>query len=120
MICSRNKYRSVFATYFLQSTRFEYSSVTCKIFELLDIFSKYVSLYICIYVALQHSNKYLAVGPALSGTLVNSIGFEWMLFGIAILNFMYAPLMFFLRAPPSKEEKKVKLACTWRKIFLRI
>ncbi|XP_020293455.1 synaptic vesicular amine transporter [Pseudomyrmex gracilis] len=47
-----------------------------------------------------------AIGPALSGTLVNTIGFEWMLFGIAILNFIYAPLMYFLRAPPTKEEKK--------------
>ncbi|XP_076241375.1 vesicular monoamine transporter [Calliopsis andreniformis] len=47
-----------------------------------------------------------AIGPALSGSLVNSIGFEWMLFGIAILNFIYAPLMYFLRAPPTKEEKK--------------
>ena len=46
-------------------------------------------------------------GPALSGTLVNTIGFEWMLFGIAILCFIYAPLMYFLRAPPTKEEKKV-------------
>jgi DHA1 family solute carrier family 18 vesicular amine transporter 1/2 len=48
-----------------------------------------------------------AVGPALSGTLVNTIGFEWMLFGIAILNFLYAPLMYLLRNPPTKEEKKV-------------
>ncbi|XP_012537148.1 synaptic vesicular amine transporter [Monomorium pharaonis] len=47
-----------------------------------------------------------AIGPALSGTLVNTIGFEWMLFGIAMLNFIYAPLMYFLRAPPTKEEKK--------------
>ncbi|XP_018356919.1 PREDICTED: synaptic vesicular amine transporter [Trachymyrmex septentrionalis] len=47
-----------------------------------------------------------AIGPALSGTLVNTIGFEWMLFGIALLNFIYAPLMYFLRAPPTKEEKK--------------
>ncbi|XP_067205188.1 synaptic vesicular amine transporter isoform X2 [Linepithema humile] len=47
-----------------------------------------------------------AIGPALSGTLVNSIGFEWMLFGIALLNFIYAPLMYFLRAPPTKEEQK--------------
>lgn len=47
-----------------------------------------------------------AIGPALSGTLVNSIGFEWMLFGIAILNFLYAPMMYLLRAPPTKEEKK--------------
>lgn len=42
-----------------------------------------------------------------SGTLVNSIGFEWMLVGIACLGFLYAPLLTFLRAPPTKEEKKV-------------
>ncbi|OXU28083.1 hypothetical protein TSAR_013882 [Trichomalopsis sarcophagae] len=47
-----------------------------------------------------------AIGPALSGTLVNTIGFEWMLFGIAILNFCYAPFMYFLKNPPTKEEKK--------------
>ncbi|XP_044003179.1 synaptic vesicular amine transporter isoform X2 [Aphidius gifuensis] len=47
-----------------------------------------------------------AIGPALSGTLVNTIGFEWMLFGIAILCFIYAPFMYLLRAPPTKEEKK--------------
>ncbi|XP_057340591.1 synaptic vesicular amine transporter [Microplitis mediator] len=46
------------------------------------------------------------VGPALSGTLVNTIGFEWMLFGTAMLCFLYAPLMYFLKAPPTKEEKK--------------
>jgi DHA1 family solute carrier family 18 vesicular amine transporter 1/2 len=44
----------------------------------------------------------------MSGTLVNTIGFEWMLFGIAILNFLYAPLMYLLRNPPTKEEKKVR------------
>ncbi|XP_044757435.1 synaptic vesicular amine transporter isoform X2 [Coccinella septempunctata] len=47
-----------------------------------------------------------AIGPAMSGTLVKSIGFEWMLFGIAILDFMYAPLLFSLKSPPTKEEKK--------------
>lgn len=46
-------------------------------------------------------------GPALSGTLVNSIGFEWMLFGDAILCFLYAPMMYFLRAPPTKDERRV-------------
>lgn len=30
-----------------------------------------------------------------------------MLVGIAILCFLYAPLLTFLRAPPTKEEKKV-------------
>ncbi|XP_038118032.1 synaptic vesicular amine transporter isoform X2 [Culex quinquefasciatus] len=47
-----------------------------------------------------------AIGPALSGTLVNTIGFEWMLVGISILCFLYAPLLMMLRAPPTKEEKK--------------
>ncbi|KAL5285612.1 SLC18A1 family protein [Megaselia abdita] len=47
-----------------------------------------------------------AIGPALSGTLVNSIGFEWMLVGIAVLCFLYAPLLLLLRNPPTKEEKK--------------
>lgn len=55
-------------------------------------------------------NPYVFVFPshaAHSGTLVNSIGFEWMLVGIAILCFCYAPLLTLLRAPPTKEEKKV-------------
>ncbi|XP_022201176.1 synaptic vesicular amine transporter isoform X1 [Nilaparvata lugens] len=47
-----------------------------------------------------------AIGPAMSGTLVNTIGFEWMLFSIAILDFMYAPFLCLLRNPPTKEEKK--------------
>ncbi|XP_062714853.1 synaptic vesicular amine transporter isoform X2 [Aedes albopictus] len=51
-----------------------------------------------------------AIGPALSGTLVNTIGFEWMLVGIAILCFLYAPLLTLLRAPPTKEEKKSLMA----------
>ncbi|XP_071447865.1 synaptic vesicular amine transporter [Hetaerina americana] len=47
-----------------------------------------------------------AVGPAMSGTLVKSIGFEWVLFGIAMLNFLYAPMMFMLKNPPTKDENK--------------
>ncbi|XP_030767284.1 synaptic vesicular amine transporter isoform X2 [Sitophilus oryzae] len=47
-----------------------------------------------------------AIGPALSGTLIKNIGFEWMLFGIAILDFIYAPLLYSLKSPPTKEEKK--------------
>jgi len=44
------------------------------------------------------------IGPALSGTLVQTIGFGWMLFGIAMINFMYAPFLYLLRNPPTKEE----------------
>ncbi|BET01851.1 Solute carrier family 18 (Vesicular [Nesidiocoris tenuis] len=47
------------------------------------------------------------IGPAMSGTLVNTIGFEWMLVMIAFLNFAYAPLMFMLRHPPTKEEEEM-------------
>ena len=32
-----------------------------------------------------------------------------MLFGIAIINFMYAQLLYFLRNPPTKEERLVKI-----------
>ncbi|XP_047541921.1 synaptic vesicular amine transporter [Vanessa tameamea] len=47
-----------------------------------------------------------AVGPAFSGALVNSIGFEWMLVIIAILNFAYAPFLLLLRSPPARDEKQ--------------
>lgn len=46
-----------------------------------------------------------AFGPALSGTLVKEIGFNWMLWIIAIINFLYAPLLYFIRSPPAREEK---------------
>ena len=38
---------------------------------------------------------------------MKNIGFEWMMVGIGILCFCYAPLLLFLKAPPTKEEKKV-------------
>ncbi|KAK6186584.1 hypothetical protein SNE40_008598 [Patella caerulea] len=45
-----------------------------------------------------------AVGPAISGTIVREAGFQWMLWLIAIVNLIYAPLLYFLRNPPAKEE----------------
>ncbi|KAJ8704074.1 hypothetical protein PYW07_013368 [Mythimna separata] len=51
-----------------------------------------------------------AVGPALSGALMNSIGFEWMLVIIAVLNFGYAPCLLFLRSPPATNEKQSLIA----------
>ncbi|ODM95681.1 Synaptic vesicular amine transporter [Orchesella cincta] len=47
-----------------------------------------------------------AIGPAMSGTLVKNIGFPWMLVGIAVINFIYAPALLMLRDPPAKEEDK--------------
>ncbi|XP_012946767.1 synaptic vesicular amine transporter [Aplysia californica] len=46
-----------------------------------------------------------AIGPSLSGTLVEKVGFHWMLWIIAIFNLLYAPLLIFLRNPPAREEK---------------
>jgi DHA1 family solute carrier family 18 vesicular amine transporter 1/2 len=48
-------------------------------------------------------------GPALSGFIVNSIGFEWMLIIIAFVCMLYSPLMFFLKNPPGKEENLVTI-----------
>ncbi|KAF8355177.1 cat-1 [Pristionchus pacificus] len=45
-----------------------------------------------------------ALGPFFSGPLVRSVGFPTMLYLIAIINFIYAPLMFLLRNPPSRGE----------------
>lgn len=38
---------------------------------------------------------------------MKNIGFEWMMFGVGILCFCYAPLLLLLKSPPTKEEKKV-------------
>ena len=50
-----------------------------------------------------------ALGPALSGFIVNGIGFEWMLVIIAFICILYAPFMFFLKNPPGKEENLVSV-----------
>ncbi|VDK42840.1 unnamed protein product [Anisakis simplex] len=42
-----------------------------------------------------------ALGPFFSGPLVRSVGFPTMMYLIAIINFVYAPLMFVLRNPPA-------------------
>jgi DHA1 family solute carrier family 18 vesicular amine transporter 1/2 len=47
-----------------------------------------------------------AVGPALSGSLVQSIGFKSMMIGIGIISFFYGPLLFFLKDPPHRTEQE--------------
>ena len=51
-------------------------------------------------------NQHMSPGPALSGTLVKSIGFNWMLYGIAIITLLYAPLLIYVRNPPVKLPEK--------------
>ncbi|KAI0209453.1 Synaptic vesicular amine transporter [Lamellibrachia satsuma] len=46
-----------------------------------------------------------AIGPAVGGTIVKHIGFGAMMWIIGSINLLYAPLLYFLRNPPAKEEK---------------
>ena len=48
---------------------------------------------------------HLISGPALSGTLVQDIGFKGMMIGIGIISFCYGPLLFILRDPPPRTEQ---------------
>jgi len=42
----------------------------------------------------------------LSGSLVEGVGFKAMLIGIALICFLYGPLLFFLKNPPPKTEQE--------------
>uniref|UniRef100_A0A8C4RLZ6 Solute carrier family 18 member 2 n=1 Tax=Erpetoichthys calabaricus TaxID=27687 RepID=A0A8C4RLZ6_ERPCA len=50
-----------------------------------------------------------ALGPTTGGAIARSIGFPWMMTIIGIIDILFAPLCFFLRSPPAKEEKMVIL-----------
>ena len=46
-----------------------------------------------------------AVGPALSGSLVQQFGFKAMMIGIGIISFFYGPLLILLKDPPPRTEQ---------------
>uniref|UniRef100_H3AYT8 Solute carrier family 18 member A2 n=1 Tax=Latimeria chalumnae TaxID=7897 RepID=H3AYT8_LATCH len=46
-----------------------------------------------------------ALGPSTGGALARTIGFPWLMTIIGIIDILFAPLCFFLRSPPAKEEK---------------
>ncbi|XP_062928121.1 synaptic vesicular amine transporter [Mobula hypostoma] len=46
-----------------------------------------------------------ALGPSSGGAIAKTIGFPWLMAIIGIIDILYAPLCFFLRSPPAKEEK---------------
>ncbi|XP_004848312.2 chromaffin granule amine transporter [Heterocephalus glaber] len=46
-----------------------------------------------------------AIGPSTGGAIVQAIGFPWLMVIIGVVNIVYAPLCYFLRNPPAKEEK---------------
>nr|XP_055152264.1 chromaffin granule amine transporter isoform X2 [Symphalangus syndactylus] len=46
-----------------------------------------------------------AIGPSTGGAIVQAIGFPWLMVIIGVINIVYAPLCYYLRSPPAKEEK---------------
>ncbi|ELK04923.1 Synaptic vesicular amine transporter [Pteropus alecto] len=46
-----------------------------------------------------------AIGPSAGGAVVKAIGFPWLMAIIGIIDILFAPLCFFLRSPPAREEK---------------
>lgn len=44
-------------------------------------------------------------GPSAGGAIAKAIGFPWLMTIIGIIDILFAPLCFFLRSPPAKEEK---------------
>nr|AVK72315.1 synaptic vesicular amine transporter [Isodiametra pulchra] len=50
-----------------------------------------------------------AVGPAMSGYIVEGIGFPWLVRIIAIVNILFAPLLYYLKEPPTGKEETQNL-----------
>nr|XP_030688413.1 chromaffin granule amine transporter isoform X2 [Globicephala melas] len=51
-----------------------------------------------------------ALGPSTGGAIVQAIGFPWLMVIIGVINITYAPLCYYLRSPPAKEEKLAVLS----------
>ncbi|VDK83544.1 unnamed protein product [Litomosoides sigmodontis] len=68
--------------------------------HLVDI--RHVGVYGSIYAIADAAFCFaFALGPFFSGPLVRSVGFPSMLRVIAVINFLYAPLLLLLRNPPA-------------------
>ncbi|XP_061204163.1 chromaffin granule amine transporter isoform X3 [Neopsephotus bourkii] len=46
-----------------------------------------------------------AIGPSTGGAIARVISFPWLMVIIGVINIAYAPLCWYLRNPPAKEEK---------------
>ncbi|NXA41709.1 VMAT1 protein, partial [Eudromia elegans] len=51
-----------------------------------------------------------ALGPSTGGAIVRAVGFPWLMVIIGVINITYAPLCWYLRSPPAKEEKMAILS----------
>ncbi|XP_027820183.2 chromaffin granule amine transporter isoform X2 [Ovis aries] len=52
----------------------------------------------------------ISIGPSTGGAIVRAIGFPWLMVIIGVTNILYAPLCYYLRSPPAKEEKLAVLS----------
>ncbi|XP_034517211.1 chromaffin granule amine transporter isoform X2 [Ailuropoda melanoleuca] len=52
-----------------------------------------------------------AIGPSTGGAIVHAIGFPWLMVIIGVINIIYAPLCYYLRSPPAKEENLGEFLC---------
>ncbi|XP_014662220.1 PREDICTED: synaptic vesicular amine transporter-like isoform X2 [Priapulus caudatus] len=79
------------------------SSIIPLLGHIVDV--RYVSIYGSVY-AIGQTASCLAysVGPGVGGELNEAVGFSWVMRIVAILNFLVAPLCFFLRRLPESEE----------------
>uniref|UniRef100_A0A8C7N724 Solute carrier family 18 member A2 n=1 Tax=Oncorhynchus kisutch TaxID=8019 RepID=A0A8C7N724_ONCKI len=46
-----------------------------------------------------------ALGPSAGGAIAKNIGFPWLMTIIGVVDILFAPLCYFLRSPPGREEK---------------
>jgi len=70
---------------------------------LVDI--RHVGVYGSIYAIADAAFCFaFALGPFFSGPMITAVGFPTMMYLIAIINFLYAPLLFFLRNPPVRNK----------------
>ncbi|XP_064630887.1 synaptic vesicular amine transporter-like [Lineus longissimus] len=72
---------------------------------------RHVAMYGSVYAIAQVAiSLAFAIGPSVGGQIVKSVGFPWLIRGMAIVIVVYSPLCYFLKNPPGKEENKSILA----------
>lgn len=81
------------------------SSMMPMLGYLVDI--RHTSVYGCVYAIADIAFCLgFILGPLLSATIVEKLGFEGSVCAVAFISFIYAPLMVLLRNPPGKSEVK--------------
>ncbi|XP_063722891.1 synaptic vesicular amine transporter-like isoform X1 [Symsagittifera roscoffensis] len=67
---------------------------------------RYVSVYGSVYAIADVAFCVgYAVGPALSGYIVEGIGFPWLVRTIGVINILFAPLLYYLKQPPTGSDE---------------